>query len=328
METAQYNITNNRLFFWPEEGTKLPEAEYQAVKKLGFQWWPRGCFTTIWTPQAEDWISARGIEIMADDEPDDVESRVNRYSGYADKAEAEAGYAARRAASATTDRRFEHASRAAERETERAAYWQHRIAGAVARLKQRDSYTTIQNRIKKLEADKRRHQKEVDLERKKIALWEQVTDYASAKSAANVAWGCTVGGHSLYTLLERKEIEWQEAQAKAIAAYKSGIGYYLRWIEHEDMRLEYERAIAVDLHGEKILEKQPRRVSQAPDDGLKKGVKVQVHRWLGGKDVEWTAPIISLGPKSFKVALPPEFQNNYRKDEQFPRNIRYYKIVE
>ena len=64
-EHAEYNVCTNRFYWWPT--ARLPEDEYRKVKALGFQWWPRGCFTALWSPAAEDYLTDLGLEITEDD---------------------------------------------------------------------------------------------------------------------------------------------------------------------------------------------------------------------------------------------------------------------
>jgi hypothetical protein len=83
-EHVEYNVTTNRLYYWPS--ARLSEDEYAKIKRHGFFWWPRGCFTAIWNPGAEDYLLDLGLEIEENDEPDDLDARIERYETHADNA--------------------------------------------------------------------------------------------------------------------------------------------------------------------------------------------------------------------------------------------------
>lgn len=156
---ATYNLTDNRLKLWPPTDRLTAEQDAQR-KATNFAWWPgRKCFAVTWSPQAEDFVKSFGIEITEDDTPDDLEARVERFQGYADRDERDADSAAQRVLSATTTRRAEQAEATATKKLDEARYWQQRIAGAIRHATHKDAPGTIARRIKTLEADLRKQQR-------------------------------------------------------------------------------------------------------------------------------------------------------------------------
>lgn len=249
---ATYNITNNRLFFWPNKGERLPADKYQEAKRAGFVWWPRGCFTAIWCPTAEDFIKSYGLTIMEDDQPDNVEARVERFEKYAADDERTAQYAEQRleTGAAHTDRQVRQAEGTAQSKTEEAQYWHRRIAGAISHAEYHDRPDVIARRIKGIEADLRKHTKEHGEGAALEALWKKTSmDKERAVKLANYSsiWGkfpqsAYAGDQSLWSVLDKGELTTEEAQAYALAHYERLLTHESRWIDHLNMRLEYERA--------------------------------------------------------------------------------------
>ncbi len=219
MNRATYNITNDRLKVWFAE--RLSKEDYAKAKSLGFVYWfGSKCLTCVWRPWAEDFITSRGIEIEEDDAPDDAEGRADRFAGYAERAEASAesrsDYLHTRA---NTERRQRLALNGAVNETEKAAYWQHRIERVIAHAKFKDRPDVIARRIDVLETDARRH----------TASFTPHTD----KAGNVIRYGSQVivgpkggrGGHAV----EESSLPAREKEAR-------------RWLDHIENRLIYERA--------------------------------------------------------------------------------------
>lgn len=319
---ATYNITNNRLFFWPD--SRLPEAEYKACKSAGFVWWPRGCFTAIWSPSAEDWIKAQGVEIDQDDTPDDVEARVNRFERYAENDEQTAASANNRLISGTanTARRIAQAESTALSKTEEARYWHDRIAGAIAHAEHHDRPDVIARRIKGLEADFRRQSKILAAHKAQSVKWninpitrEQALylanwddcDYSHCFMKSEYPNSTYEGMKGIWSALTDNTITPEQARDISIKDHTQGIQNAERWVNHLTMRLEYEKSYLEAAGGSELLAPKPRRVSKAPADGLHKGDTVRVGAFLAGKCMRWDAQIISMGAVSVCVTYPPGF---------------------
>lgn len=322
---ATYNITNNRLFFWPEKDTRLPENQYKQAKGAGFVWWPRGCFTAIWSPSAEDFITqTMGLEIGEDDSPDDVAARVDRFTRYAANDEKEAESAANRAANANTARRLRLAQGTQERKAAEAAYWQGRIAGAIAHAERKDNPRTISNRIKGIGTDFRRQEKRKKESSAWLTLWETMpsVDFQSVK---RLIGNCNPLSYELYSDFSEGKITPEEARTRAINALRYGVKEADRWMEHFAKRLDYERAYLVAVGGSALLEpkeKAPRRVRPTPEDGLKKGMLVEGGFGYNGQN-RFTGTILSLGPRNVTMTVPAEHNpyGYYNKGAQVPRKF-------
>lgn len=209
---ATYNITNDKLKFWPNEGERLSKEQYEyATRRCRFVWWHGSkCFVAKWNPEAEDFIREKGVEIEDDDTPDNVESRVERFEKYADRAQDQAASGEARLETANTDRRREFALAAREKGLSEAEHWQRRIQGAIRHAAYKEQPDVIARRIRGLEADRRRH----------------VASYTiKSEHGEGVIVGGGRGGH----WRKREELPAIEAWAK-------------RWIAHLDRRLEYENA--------------------------------------------------------------------------------------
>jgi hypothetical protein len=115
------------------------------------------------------------------------------------------------------------------------------------------------------------------------------------------------GERSIWSSLEKNVITPEQARDMSITDHFHGYTRATRWINHINMRLEYEKAYLEALGCYELIAPKPRRVSKAPDDGLKKGVVVQVTDFLGGQYRTWNAPILSIGAVSVCVAYPPGF---------------------
>lgn len=275
---ATYNITTNRFKVWFDE--RLSPEDYKRAKDCNFVWYPgQKCFSSIWYPQSEDFIKSFGIEIEEDDTPDDVESRVNRFEKYAEHAENEASAAQERALNANTERRQRLAAGRAESEIERAQHWADRIAGAIAHAAHKDSPRTIANRIKGLLTDLHRVERSINLTL------------------------CSDGNYL------DKNHHW--IKPENVESHKE---HAQRWINHYNRRIEYETAYLEAVGGIELLtpEKAPRRVTKAPEDGLKKGMKVICSFGYYGQNAE-TEPrtLISLGARNVRVSYTEKEAKDY-----------------
>lgn len=247
---ATYNITNNRLFFWPEKGQRLPEDKYQAAKKAGFMWWPRGCFTAVWSTQAEDFILSMGLTIEEDDTPDNIEKRVERYQNYAANDTQAAENAENRliTGAAHTARQINQAEGTLQKKTNEAEYWHRRIAGAISRAEYRDRPDVISRRIKGIEADLRKYKKNADRNSQEnkdrlnsfIYDWKHDHGYSMiTEQSTNEKGQIILSSHWNQPMSEedkKSALQW------ALDQNASTLAHYERWVKHTEMRLEYERA--------------------------------------------------------------------------------------
>jgi len=284
---AEYNITNNRLFLWPKtpadsKGVKLPDDLYQRTRDARMQHWSRGCFTCLWSPYAEDLLIELAGKIMENDEPDDLERRADRYSKYATNAERDEEGAVDRILSgrAHTDRQLRQAESTSTSAAEKAQYWHQRIAGSISRAEYREQPGVIFRRIQGLEKD--------------LRAWMQIID-AKPSAVRDGKDLCLIGYGRARHYATVESIEATKPRAQ-------------RWVDHLNMRLEYEReylrGVGGDPDQKKIRQKPIRRAT--PDDGIKKGMMVT---WMGGSSWHkdrpvYTSKVVSCGTVNIKVERP------------------------
>lgn len=261
---ASYNITDDRLRFFPDR--RLTDSEYQHARACGFVFWHgQKIFTCVWRPGAEDFIRSLGLEIEADDTPDDVEQRVERFDRYAGKAQASAESAAeyRESGRANTERRRRFAVAREERELDAAAHWQRRIDASIRHAKFKNSLGTIDSRIKGLNTDLRREQKALESIAGFVVAWSAVKDRKGAVTVANydhrhdirAAYPCKHGptfSVSPWDVLSHQTEEaapWEHVRKLVLESHDRATAYHARWVAHLQDRLAYELALYKEVSG-------------------------------------------------------------------------------
>lgn len=262
---ATYNITDDKLRL--HLGHKPGAAENDAMRKAGFSYWHGSKLNVSkWSTAAEDYILSLGLEIITDDTPDDVESRVERFSGYAENAVQQAerasdyahgllsGIPAGQPVQAghhseqrhrSTLKRADNAMRRFVSESERAAHWEYRKAAAIAHARYKEQPSVISRRIKGLEADKRKFERELD-------------DKSRAEILANVRYRikeriskeCEYDAKKVKAYVETHAEELQaEATATFEKAWTSHEKWANRWLAHIREQLEYQNALLEAMGG-------------------------------------------------------------------------------
>lgn len=87
-----YDLHDDHLKLFLDQGECIPHEEYLALKKLGLAWWRSSkCPSGVWTPEREDAIlgCVDEIEFFVVDDCGPA-YRLERFRGYADTAEARA----------------------------------------------------------------------------------------------------------------------------------------------------------------------------------------------------------------------------------------------
>lgn len=247
MSRATYNIFDDKIRLALDH--KPNEKEVSAMKQAGFSWWPgQNLNVCKWTPQAEDYILSLGIQLEEICEADDVQSRVQRFKGYAENAEAQAEQAQEYLEErANTARRRENAEKRIANETSRAAHWQRRIAGAIANRAYKDSPDVIERRIKKLRAEQRKQEKGKKTVQAFLGAWEKCNSLEQAKYIANYDHA----GHdfmpdhlSLWCAIDQGLLtDYKKAAEFCIEHHEKSIVWHDRWIEHLAKRIEFETAM-------------------------------------------------------------------------------------
>lgn len=249
---ATYNICDDKLRASFDE--RLSEIDYKAIKAAGFTFWHGSkLFVAKWSVTAEDALIAFGFEIEDDDRPDDVEARVNRFSDYADNAEQaaeSAGSYAERLSSGEarvnpTVKRMRDATNRAQSEGERAAYWNSRIARAIAHANYKEQPGVISRRIEKLEALERKYTKETKREN-----WSppygliDSTAYVTAKRAIIERYNAGEIASKELAQTEIKALyESVMGRSDVVAAWTEYLQHSQRSLDHVQMVLAYQREL-------------------------------------------------------------------------------------
>jgi len=185
MMTATYSPEDNKLRLYSI--ARLSRDLYDCVKAAGFKWAPKQelFVAPMWTPEREDLLIELCGEIGDEDTSlvDRAEERADRFEEYSDKRhqDAERAHAAVHAIAdgiplgqpilvghhserhARRDaEKIERGMRKAVKLWETSKYWESRAAGALRHAKFKELPAVRYRRIKAIEADKRKAQREHD----------------------------------------------------------------------------------------------------------------------------------------------------------------------
>ena len=273
---ATYDPADDKLRL--RASSRLDAETYAKVKAAGFGWAPKqDLFYAIWNPAREDLLAELAGDIG--DEETSLEERAarraERFEGYKGKRAADAEQA-RRAVSAIADGiplgqpvlvghhserharrdadKIENGMRKAVKMWETSQYWKDRAAGAIQHARYKELPAVRARRIKTLEADRRRHERDKAASEKHAATWRKLSDPDSLKRKdgapttlsdrvgflARLGVGCRT---DLASRLEKGEIAAEAAQASVISGHEAIVESERRWIAHLDNRLAYERAL-------------------------------------------------------------------------------------
>ena len=311
MHTATYSPDDNKLRLYP--AYRLAADEYARVKEAGFKWAPRQelFVAPMWTPEREDVLMEFCGEIGDEDKSlvERAEERADRFEDYSSNRQQDAD-AARRAVSAIADHiplgqpilighhserrarkdaeRIENGMRKAVKLWETSKYWQQRAAGALQHAKYKELPGVRARRIKGLEADKRKAERNKAEAEKFLSLWQaEGLTFERASAIANRSFisrcftlaeyprpeGASTyeGSMSIWSALNDGIINEHQARDICVPILTRQIEINSRWIAHYENRLVYERAMleeqgASDLLKPKAREKQlPLCNYQAPE---------------------------------------------------------------
>lgn len=275
---ATYNITSDKLKFWPD--ARLSESEYAEAKQHKFAWWPGSkCFAAKWSPGAEDFVVRLGYEIAEDDAPDDVESRVERYQGHAERSEQAASSASQYLDSerCNTERRRKNAANGIERNLDTAEHWHRRVEGAIQHAAYRERTDVIGRRILGLEADLRKMQRNLDEAVSLLLAWDKPDltleramfianhhDHTShCFTADKFPASKYAGPQSLWSAMQDRVCTHEQARDIALENNGRKRDWATRWIMHIEDRLVYEKAVYFAQGGTEEQLHPPRRKGMA-----------------------------------------------------------------
>jgi phospholipid N-methyltransferase len=301
--TATYSPEDNKIRITP--GYRLDAEEYARVKAAGYIWAPKQelFVAPMWTPAREDLALEMCGEIGDEDTSlvDRAAERAERFADYSDK-RAEDAERAHNAVSAITDNipmgqpilvghhsekharkdaeRIENGMRKAVNMWETSKYWKMRAAGALHHAKYKERPDVRARRIKGLESDLRKQNKEKEQAEKFIKAWntpdltmdiathianyDHVSKCFSLSEYPREAPACQYeGSMSLWSALDGGVVTPEQARDIAVRVHERGNVWRVRWINHINNRLEYEKAM-LDEQGKSDLLKPKPRLEQLP----------------------------------------------------------------
>lgn len=278
MYTATYSPEDNKLRLYSTG--RLPKDLYERVRAAGFRWAPQQelFVAPAWSPEREDLLIELCGEIDDEDTSlvDRAEDRADRFGEYADH-RADDARQARQAVAAIADNiplgqpilvghhserharrdaeKIENGMRRAVRMWETSKYWQDRAKGAIRNAKYKERPDVRARRIKGLESEQRKCQRNRTHAETMRKLWsKEGMTLDQAKAIANFDHGsviCDDGTEywSAWGALDQGKISVESARTQAIARCDRCIAINNRWLAHLANRLEYERTMLAESGG-------------------------------------------------------------------------------
>jgi hypothetical protein len=283
MMTATYSPEDNKLRLYAD--ARLSRDLYERVKAAGFTWAAKqGLFVApAWTPEREDLLTELCGEVGDEDTSlaERAGDRADRFDGYRDRRAGDAERA-RAAVAAVADAIplgqpilvGHHSERHARRDAERieremrkavrlwqtAQYWEDRAAGAVRHAKYKERPAVRARRIKTIEADRRKAERERDTAIRFLKAWRAAgLTHALAVRIANhdhvsrsfplaefprqLPASQYEGAMSLWSALTEGVMTAAQARRIAVRCHARTIRRARRWVAHCENRLTYERAV-------------------------------------------------------------------------------------
>jgi hypothetical protein len=288
--TATYDPADNKLRLYPFR--RLDAEVYAKIKAAGFSWAPKQelFVAPSWSPGREDLLVALCGEIGDEDSSlvDRAEQRADRFTDYSANRQADGD-----SADATAKGIMEHipmgqpilvghhSERHARRDQERirqnigkavqmwkqSDYWTRRADAARSHARYKELPAVRARRIKTLEAEQRKMQKNSDVNAVELAAWGRVQAIPNVADqlAAALALANTGGYRSysfplakyprnppasqyegpmgIWSALDGGVITAAQAAALVTASAQEYAPRCARWLEHLNNRLAYERAM-------------------------------------------------------------------------------------
>lgn len=218
---------------------RVPRPEYDALRAEGWTSTPKQTcdFVAVWTPQREDTALAYAAGVIDDEDIDPGEraaDRAERFQGYQgrriddarghadrfDGQDAAHGYQSTEKAERAAARHDRIADRAVNA-WGKAEYWQRRTEGVIAHALYVSEPGVRMGRIKKLEAEQRKHEAGREEHRAMYAAWQKVAD--------------SEGAGELLPLNAEGYADGSRMNAAQLLAYKlANRGGYMLSIKHPD----------------------------------------------------------------------------------------------
>lgn len=316
--TASYSPEDNKIRL--RIGRRMPREQYDSFqfKARGFHWAPKQelLVAHTWTPGRHD-FALKLCDEIGDEEislAERAEFKAERFIGYQVNRIVDGNRAYERASELSDGIPLgqpilvgHHSQARAERDAnrierhlqtavimwERAEYWEWRAPSVIAHAEYKGRTDVRANRIKKIEAEKRRQERTKAKAEKELRIWTHPKmDLATARAFSNHVW-LTVAyengnaltaynvlrGEDRRTELKQRfeqngtaltaeklaEIEalcpiWtlEQVQEAARRIYAATVAYAERWINHCALRITFERAVLAAQGASHLLEKKPR----------------------------------------------------------------------
>lgn len=279
MISATYSPDDNKIRLRSTE--RFPKEVYDRLRGAGFIWAPKQDLfvAPMWTPERAELAEELAGEIGDEDTTlaERAEERADRFEGYSERRAAEADATHARVSAVMNGIPLgqpilvgHHSERRARRDAQRieaglrkavhlwetADYWTRRADGALRAAKYKELPGVRLRRVKGLEADRRKFERQKADGEKFLRLWRrpELTD-DQARAIANYDHvTCTFpkaqypastyeGTSSVWSGLDSGLIHAAEAAAISTPKHERAIDRAEQWIEHIDRRLAYERAM-------------------------------------------------------------------------------------
>jgi hypothetical protein len=284
--SATYSPDDNKLRLYAT--SRLDKENYSRLTEAGFKWAPKQelFVAPMWTPDREDLL----LELCGSIEDEDkslvqrAEERAERFGEYSENRAKDAEQARKRVDSIAEHISFgqpilvgHHSERHARKDAERidsgtrqsvqhwesSKYWEERARGVVQAAKYKERPDVRARRIKTLEADLRKMERNKDEAERFIKTWsiEKLTMPLAAAIASqdhgyflNAAertdgktwpvtlWDVTQGRYE-------PQPELKDIAARAIQNNQKTASWADRWIAHLTNRLGYERTLLKEQGG-------------------------------------------------------------------------------
>lgn len=297
--TATYSPEDNKLRLYPFE--RLDKETYSLFREGGFIYAPKqGLFVApMWTPSRARLLEKFCGEI-GDEETtlaERAEQRAERFEGYQSKRKNDAESAYKQMQSISQHIPMgqpilvgHHSERRARKDAERiesymqktvkmwecSEYWEHRAQGVIGHANYKDRIDVRVRRVKGLEADKRKYEREIEKSKKFIGLWTDPEKELTLQRALGIAdydsmWMCFTlekyprgpeksqyeGNMSIYSALKDEIITPEHARELVVPKHHRTIKHYAEWLNHTLLRIKYENAL-LEAQGYKKPEKKKR----------------------------------------------------------------------
>lgn len=336
--TATYSPEDNKIRI--SAFSRLPRPLYDRIRAAGFIWAPRQeiFVAPMWTVDREDLAIELCGELGDEDKSlvDRAEERAERFDEYSEKRAADAdrahagvaaiadgiplgqpilvGHHSERRARKDAER-IENGMRKAVKMWETSQYWISRAKGALRHAKYKELPGVRARRIKGLEADKRKRERQLGDATEAHTFWlrsdltiEQAREFAGRGSGDGFtmprkegdrpdfaqrcsAWDALSG--SWPNLYAPRTL--QEVIDRALAVYPGRVEYLTRWILHYENRIAYEKAMLDEQGASHLIAPRP-RPTQLPLLNYRKA-SIVAPRW--GRALQ-TFPQVEMTSEDYK----------------------------